>query len=236
MRFRSASITTSCVAYAIALAAGGPGAHGAITYTSQSRVISAVTTADLNMVTASAPDFTPFNEFVESSALFTGPLGVPRINRARTTITSILDSNSVQTDCEFTCDGGENDDGDFELGEASIEIFITFTLAESTPFHLFSSARPGLLDGDEFELELNRLEDGGGTEDIFALDETAPPQIVDLTGTLVPGNYTLQLQVEFSAASPDQIGDYEFFLNVPSPASVVPFAAGAIFALRRRRR
>lgn len=211
-------------------------ALGAITYTTQSRVISASTTVDENTVTASAPNFAPFNEFVESIALFTGPLGIPRINRARTTITSILDSNSVLSGCNFVCDGGENDDGDIELGEASLEILITFTLDADTPFNLFSSARPSTLDGDEFEIELNRLPSGGGTIDIFTIDETSPPQIVDINGILLAGNYSLELSVEFTAIAPDQVGEYLFYLNVPTPASVLPFVAGGIVATHRRQR
>lgn len=230
MRHVARSMSVVCIGLGSALASSG--AHADIVFLTQSRTITAATTANADTLTSSAANFAPFVDDLQSTALFSGPLGVPRVNRARTTITSILDSNSIRTNTRFECEGGENDNGGEELGDASLDILLTFTISESTEFNFFSSPRPNGMTTDEFEIEFKQI----GGDDIYANHGDPNPQLVDITGILQPGDYQLKVKVEFSANAPDQAAEYDFYLNVPAPVSTLPFAAGAIFAARRRRR
>lgn len=225
------AIGMACAAGACCIVAV-PCASAAIVYSSQARTITAITTADANTVTASAPNFQPFDQTVESSTLFIGPLGVPRPNRARTTITSILDANGVRAAGDFQSDGGENENGEIERGEGDIDVFVTFAITETTPFGLVTLPRPSMIPGDAFEL---KLRDETNDETLFEIDETTPPTGVDFGGTLAPGEYSLRYRVEFSGLEPDQTASFDMQFTIPAPSGVVAMVGGAMWASRRRR-
>jgi hypothetical protein len=222
---------SACVCVSFAGLACAQGAHGTIAYVAQERTITASTTANLSTVTLSAPDFAPFVETVSTSTTFQTPNG-PAINTGGTTIDCDVNPNAIRANGSLTGAGGLNVAGDLEAGEACAFIFITFDIGVSTSFTMLATPRPSLDPRDEFEIELSNLTT---TEQLFRLDETSPPQSVNLSGVLQPGRYTLQFQVEMTVEGPELVQNFDFRFLVPTPGAAVLLACAPMVMVRRRR-
>ncbi len=185
-----------------------------LVYVSQSREIIASTTADATTLTAIAPDFAPFDRTLENSAIYIAPTG-PRINRARTTITSILDSNSLQMRGECLGEGGENESGMNELGESYVNIDVFFRVAVNTPFHLSSMPFPQIGPDlqDEFKITIDNETTGN---ELFTVDNLLPPAAIEVFGTFVAGQlYRFRFSADLVSSSVEETVAYNVRLQLP---------------------
>ena len=165
----------------------------------QHRNISIATTADGVLLSAQAPDFAPFIQALENNTLFISPAG-PRPNRARTTITSILDSNALQLAGTCEGEGGEDENGQPVLGENHVDIDVDFELfAESTPIHLSALPRPtNAAVTDSFRVLLrNRTT----STDVFEVSTNDPPTLVNVFRTLPAGTYNFRFHADFTVST-----------------------------------
>lgn len=174
-------------------------ARAQVQFVNQRRNISIATSADGTVLTASAPNFAPFSQTLENSTLFISPIG-PRINRARTTITSILDTNGLQATGECEGEGGEDDSGVPETGENHVDIDVDFDITQTTPFHLSALPRPSMTGAatDSFRIRLHNLDTH---EDLFDLGTSDPPTLVNLFGSLAPARYNFRFHADFTVAT-----------------------------------
>lgn len=176
-------------------------AHAQMQLLDQSRTISIATSADGTVLNAQAPDFAPFIETLENNTLYISPTG-PRPNRARTTITSILDSNSVQLAGTCEGEGGEDENGSPVLGENHVDVDVDFEISESTPIHLSALPRPtnGAL-ADSFRV---RLRNRDTSNDVFDIGSDNPPTLVNFFTTLPPGEYNFRFHADFTVSTDAQ--------------------------------
>jgi hypothetical protein len=207
-------------------------ARGDLIYTSQNRFVEVETSANAQVLTDAAEDFGPFVTTLTSSVIFQTPTG-PAENEGTSSIDCQLDPNAIIATGSLTGEGGLNVNGNLEVGEAEAFVFVTFTITELTPWQILASQRPSDNPEDEWEIELENV--GTGTN-IFRIDETAPPQSVNVSGMLQPGTYSIQFEVEMSVASAEETETFDFLFAIPSPGGVSAFAVASLVACRRRRR
>ncbi len=185
-----------------------------IIYTLQERTITAATSANGQTLTLSAPDFGPFVQSLLTSTPFNQPGGTTGTNSGGSTIDCLLNPNTVRATGHLEGEGGTDDNGNDVFGEGSVLIDVTFQITQATPFSLHALARPGTSLLEEFEL---RLRDVTNNDDLFELDTTTPPQIVDFSGNLQPGIYRLKYKVETIITGPVQSSDFALDFTVPTP-------------------
>ncbi|MFO0832736.1 MAG: hypothetical protein U0637_12955 [Phycisphaerales bacterium] len=208
------------------------GAGADIIYQTQSRSITAASSANGGSLTATAPDFGPFIQTLVSSTTFNQQGGGTANNTGSSTIDCQLDPNSVRAAGHISGEGGTDEGGGDVFGEGSVRIDVTFQIDTATPFNLFALARPGTSLLEEFEIKLKNLDINS---DVFELDNTSPPEVVNFSGTLQPGNYRLRYIVETIITGPLQDNEFGLNFTVPAPGTaVLPLLAAA--AMRRRRR
>jgi hypothetical protein len=176
-------------------------------FISQQRVIAATTTADENTVTASAPDFSRFLTTVTATTPFPTPTGVPAPNTGETGIDCEIDPNAITARGSLGAAGGLSVTGVPVFGEAEALVEVQFSLADPTPYRIRSTPRPSTNPRDEFEVELHRV---GTPGYVFFLDETQPPQSVDVTGVLQPGTYIIHYEVEFTHDEGFEVRNFDF--------------------------
>ena len=196
----------------VALLLAANAAAAQVTFVSQQRVIAATTTADENTVTASAVDFSRFVHVVSAATPFPTPDGTPAPNEGETGIDCEIDPNAITARGSLAAAGGISVTGLPVFGEAEALVEVTFTVAQPTPYRVFSTPRPSDNPRDEFEVELHTA---SGVY-LLLVDETMPVQTVDRTGVLEPGTYTIHYEVEFTHDGPGEVRPFEFQFQLGS--------------------
>lgn len=214
-------------ALALALLAGCSAAHGAVTYTSQIRSVTAETNADMNVLTRSATNFAPF---VETASLTTTIPSTTIPNRAVAGIDCQLDPNAIRATGTLAAAGGLDIMGTPTFGEASARVEIGFNLSTPTLISIFATPRPSNDPRDRYVLKLSDL-----NNDLLDIDQTMPAQTVNFQQLLPAGDYVFEFQVEYSLASAEDDVAFNVQAIIPTPASLALFGAGGLLAARRRR-
>lgn len=206
----------SACAVAAGLAMGlASAASGSVTLQTQQRSITAATTSNANIQTVNAPGFAPFVESLSVSNVFQGPAG-PVNNLAASRIDCQVDPNAIRATGTLRGAGGLSVAlGAVETGDAKAAILVTFLVTTPEPFNLFAAARPNLHPTDEFVLELKNLTTNNR---LFSLEQSDPPEAVNLNGVLPPGQYSLKYRIELSVDGDDTSRDFAFNLALGCPA------------------
>ncbi len=230
------SDNTRLAGVALIVAIAGDCARGDVTYLLQDRTITATTSFDANTQSLLAPDFGPFIAGLSLLTFFPLEGGGEGRNRAEAAIDCHLDPNAILAGGSVLGEGGTSFVGGVprrEFGEAGARVNAAFRVDAATPFQLLASARPGINADDRFKIKLEDLTHGGV---LFYLDETMPPQAVNFSGVLAPGDYSLEYQIEITIDGPESLAGFSLEMRVPSPGAGTAFAiAGCVTALRRRR-
>lgn len=227
MSFLRSSSALSAAISALALASA---AHGAVTFLSQARSVTAATSADANTQTVSAPDFAPFVTLLSLAASFPTPGGGTGTNTAQAGIDCQIDPNGVQLLGRLTAAGGLNINGLVEVGETAAEVIVTFAIDAPTPISLVAGPR-GTVPGDRFKIKLHPLVG----DDILFVDDSMPPQSVDFQTLLAVGTYTLEYEIELTADGATASHDFNMSFAVPGPGAAGLVPLGLLAAGRRRR-
>jgi len=206
---RTRNITA--LAGVLALAAA---ARADVTYLTQARSISAETSANNNVQTIVAPGFGPFVENLMLATTFQTPGGLPAPNLAEVGIDCQLDPNAVIVVGSLFGAGGLSVVQGvpvLQFGEAGASVETLFRLDTATSFTMLASPRPSNRPGDRFKI---KLKDQTNNIVLFLLEETMPPQLVNFSGTLAPGDYELEYQVELTVDGPESLRDFSFNLSL----------------------
>lgn len=206
--------------------------QAAITLVSQDRSATAITTADNATVTDNATDFGPFVRVVQTSTTFTTPGGGVAVNSARSEINCVTDPNAIRAAGVLGGQGGTNDDGEVESGEAQINVLVTFTVSVPTPYQLIANARQSTNPRDGFQIELYDIINDDG---LFEISDLEPAQEVNVSGILQPGTYMVRYHNELTVDGAEQLANFNFEFLVPSPGSLGLAGGLALWAMRRRR-
>ncbi len=206
--------------------------QAAITLVSQDRSATAITTADNATVTDNATDFGPFVRVVQTSTTFTTPGGGVAVNSARSEINCVTDPNAIRAAGVLGGQGGTNDDGEVESGEAQINVLVTFTVSVPTPYQLIANARQSTNPRDGFQIELYDIINDDG---LFEISDLDPAQNVNVSGILQPGTYMVRYHNELTVDGAEQLANFNFEFLVPSPGSLGLAGGLALWAMRRRR-
>lgn len=203
--------------------------QAAVTYLTQDRSISAMTSFDGAVESAVSTDFAEFVRTIDLMTTFPTPAGGTAVNRAFAGIDCHLDPNRILLIGTLSGAGGISllPDGTqaAEFGNAFIVTDIAFQLDSAAAFSLSAVARPSADPRDEFKIKLARL-DGGGDVILF-IDETSPPQAVALETVLQPGLYAIEYEAELTVAGDGATGAAGFeFVQLPPPAICVGDANG----------
>lgn len=207
-------------------------AEGAITLVSQARSATAITTADNSTVTDNATDFGPFVRVVQTSTTFSTPGGGVAVNSARSEINCVTDPNAIRAAGVLGGQGGTNDEGEVESGEAQINVLVTFTVSVPTPYQLIANARQSTNPRDGFQIELYDIINDDG---LFEISDLDPAQNVNVSGILQPGTYMVRYHNELTVDGAEQLANFNFEFLVPSPGSLGLAGGLAMLAIRRRR-
>lgn len=224
------------VVYVTTLCGVATWSHGSVSLLTQDRSISAATSFDANVVTRSALDFLPFVASVRSATDFPTVEGGIAANVAESTINCIVDPNAIRAFGALTASGGIGVVGGAPapvFGEAAAFVSVTFEVLVDTPFTLFVSPRPSFNPDDEFEVELSALEGGSDLVE-FRVDEQDPAQVINRSGILTPGRYSITYAVELTGDAAQVANEFTFDFTIPTPGSMT--ALMGLFALSRRRR
>lgn len=224
------------VVFATTLCGVAAWSHGAVSLLTQDRSISAATSFDANVVTQSATDFLPFVATARSAIDFPIVEGGTAVNVADSTINCIVDPNAIRAFGALTASGGIGVVGgrpEPVFGEAAAFVSVTFDVLVDTPYTLFVSPRPSFNPDDEFQVELSAL-DGGSDLAEFRIDERDPAQVINRSGILTPGRYSITYAVELTGEAAQVANEFTFNFTIPAPGSMT--ALMGLFALSRRRR
>lgn len=205
--------------------------HGALSFLSQARSVTAATSADANTQTQSAPDFAPFVTVLSLAAQFPTPGGGTGTNTAQAGIDCQIDPNGVQLTGRLTAAGGLNINGLVEVGETAAEVVVTFAVDAPTPIWLLAGPR-GTVPGDRFKIKLHPLVGA----DLLFVDDSMPPQSVDFQTVLAVGTYTLEYEIELTAEGATASHDFNMSFAVPAPGALALLPLAVLSAARRRRR
>jgi hypothetical protein len=199
---------------ALAACASGLAAHADVTYLLQERSITATTSADGVIQTVAAPDFAPFVTQIDLATMFNTPGGGTAPNMAHVGIDCQLDPNAIRVIGTLSGAGGISLIGGsqvLQFGEAAARIDTNFEVAAATPFRMTASPRPSAHPGDRFKI---KLKDETRHIVLFFLDETMPPQAVDLSGTFNPGELSIEFQTELTVDGPETLRDFSFNITI----------------------
>ncbi|HYE61268.1 MAG TPA: hypothetical protein VD997_04660 [Phycisphaerales bacterium] len=181
------------------------------TFISQQRVIAATTTFNENTVTASAPDFNRFTEVVAAAIPFETPEGLPAPNEGETGIDCEIDPNAIRARGTLAGAGGITVNGVPVFGEAEALVEVTFSVTQPTPYRIRSKPRPSTNPRDEFEIELQNTATNAY---LYRINENAPAQFVDTSGTLQPGTYVIHYEVEFTHDAGFEVRNFDFNFQI----------------------
>ena len=203
-RTRATQLTGSALLATCGLALGD------VTYTFQDRAITATTTDNLNTQTIQAPGFGPFVEQLnlETQMLLAGGGVAP--NAARVGIDCQLNPNAIRITGSLAGSGGISVTAGpptQQFGEAAARVDTVFMVSSPTALRMTATPRPSTRPGDRFKIKL-RNQTTGVT--LFILEENVAPQAVDFRGTLLPGTYEVEYQVELTVDGPETLGNFLF--------------------------
>lgn len=202
------SVQRSCGVLAMGMASM---AVADVALLTQQRSITAATTSNGNSQTVAAADFAPFVRSLNLSTTFIGPTG-PVTNVAISRIDCQIDPNAIRAFGNLTGAGGQiASTGETEIGDAKAAILVTFQVGSPVPFNLVAAQRPDLHPTDDFIIELKDL-----TRNVrlFVLDQSDPPQAVDVSGTLQPGQYSMKYRVEATFDGTENSRAFNFNLSL----------------------
>lgn len=191
-----------------ALAGLSPVAAADVTYLLQVRSISATTSSNNNTQAIAAPDFSPFVQSLNLSTPFATQGGGTSVNGAHVGIDCQLDPNAVRASGSVGGSGGMGEIGgvpELVTGEAVANVQTTFHLDAQTPFTLRASPRPSTRRGDRFKI---KIKDETQHVVLFLLDDSSPPQTVEISGEFLAGDISLEYQVEMTVEGEEMSGDY----------------------------
>lgn len=182
-----------------------------ITLQAQERSITAATTSDGNVQTATAASFAPFVQTLNLSTTFVGPNG-PVTNVAISRIDCQIDPNSIRARGNLTGAGGVlASTGEVETGDSKASVLITFQVNTPIEFNLTAAARPELHPTDSFIVE---IKDITRNNRVFKVDSNDPPQMVNTSGTLQPGQYWMKYRIEVTFDDLPASRDFGFNLTL----------------------
>ena len=208
-----------------------PAGAATLTYTSQSRTVSATANVDtLDSHSLSAPSFGPFDASVSASAF---SAITTRTNSASSEQHSRLYPQSVgMTGSVSAVDNVPN--GFSGSASSSSSLSTAFTLDASSPYTFdLTTAITAPPADTSYQYMLT-----GPSGTVFTGSGQFVTPITPLSGTLFAGNYTLNLQFVANVGTPGvftSAGTYNAVLGVPEPTTAA-FAGVIGLALRRRRR
>lgn len=212
----------------------GECAVAGVTYLTQDRSISAATSADGNSQTISATDFGAFVRSLNLSTTFDTPGGGIGVNAAGAGIDCQLDPDAIVVNGSLFGAGGlsiVNGTPTLQSGDAAVNVSVSFQIDVASPFSLFASRRPSDNPGDRFKI---KLKDPNGNFLLF-VDQDMPAQDVSLSGVLLPGEYSLEYEAQFSVEGEETLRNLSFNLQIPSVGGMGMMAAAGGLVLRRRR-
>ena len=205
---RSVAVTGSALALVISLAST---AGADVTLQAQERRIDAATTSDGNVQTASAANFAPFVRTLNLSTTFVGPNG-PVTNVAISRIDCQIDPNSIRARGNLAGAGGVlASTGEVETGDSKASVLITFQVDAPIEYHLTAAARPELHPTDSFIVE---IKDITRNNRVFTVNGDDPPQMVNTSGTLEPGQYWMKYRIEVTFDDVPASRDFGFNLTL----------------------
>ncbi len=181
-----------------------------VAYQSQQRSITVSNTAGVGgLQTAAAPDFAPFVRNITLSTIFPGSTGpIPNVASGR--IDCQVDPNSLRAIGLLAGAGGYDEDtGTTEVGDSRLVVLVAFNVTTPTPYTLTAAPRPDLHATDEFVLEFR---DQTRNNRIIGLSQTDAPQQVNLSGTLLPGDYLMRYRVQATFDAAQATRDFAFNL------------------------
>ena len=185
-----------------------------VTLLTQERTVTARTSFDANVVTASAPNFQPFATTVTASVNFPASGGGTGANSATTTINCLANPNKILSSGTLAGSGGTAQVGAMEqdvLGECKTSLLVNFNVTTPTPYRLTATPRPSDDPVDSFEIKL-RNEDAHDT--LAEVDQTMPAQGIATNGVLAPGHYSIRYTVEFTVRAGSSTAPYNFLLDL----------------------
>jgi hypothetical protein len=202
----------------VSLFAASAGAQ--VLFTSQTRTISAKTTADNVTTTVDAQGFAPFITTAQRAVPFTLPSGVQSVNTAVSTINCIVDPNKVRATGKLGAQGGNVANGNV-TGSAKAIVAVSFTLSTAKNYQIVAAPRPSDDPNDDFLVEITD-DDAGGA--LFSHGAGDPPAIVATSGTLAPGRYTVKFRAQLSRRDVEQQRDFAFELRLPTSCGLADIA------------
>lgn len=223
-----------------AVAGFAAAANADVTYLTQARSVTVVGNGPA--VSVSSPDFSPFNETASN------PTIVSMISGNMATQNSSLLSDRLTVSTSLT-----GSDGVQGLGYGSASSFdVTFTLDQATDFHFFGNWILGdrVFTPGTYPLTFPRdsyIRLSGPGTDLSSSIPSFPPFTVDgllgdfdFAGTLQPGQYRLEVVVDWTVnvgiSAGGVRGDFDVTLIVPASSSALAFLPAMGFVARRRRR
>lgn len=191
---------------------------GVIVYTGQERSATVFTSADGTLQTQSASKFGWFAPRLSISTSFTTPSGATGVNSAVAGIDCQLDPNRIRQRGSLGGAGGlsvvAGGGQAVQFGQASFVCNVSFDLTSAALVSVAALPRPVATPGDAFTVKLRKSGNGGGL--LLSLDETTPPQNLDIMLNLQAGGYSLEYQVEYTAEDQPATQDLGFALVVRS--------------------
>lgn len=189
-------------------------AAGDVTYLTQARSVTVLTSANNATQTLAAPDFGPFNATANLATTFPTPGGGSSPNEAVAGIDCQLDPNAIRVIGSLSGSGGLSIIGGnqvLQFAEAAARVQTLFHVSAGTPFRLTASPRPIGGPNDRFKI---KLKNETTSQVLLELDETMPPQSVDFSGLLDAADIEFEFQMELMVDGPESLAGFAVNLTL----------------------
>jgi hypothetical protein len=204
----------SIAAHVLAAAAASQALAG-VTILTQQRTISVATTLDANITSASAPDFSPFVRKIQVGGVVQGAGGLVPVT-ASGRIDCQIDPNKIIATGRILGAGAvAASTNTIEEGNSKVLVLVTFMVDAPIQIGLVAAPSPAVLPTDDFIVELR---DQTRHNDVFSLQAHDPPQTVNFTTTLQPGEYSMKYKIEGTFSDAQIERSFGFALAFPRPA------------------
>ncbi len=209
-------LRTSCVAASLLGAALACDAHAGVTILSQQRTLSVETTFDANLQSVTELQAGPFVRALDIGGVIPGVNGATPVVAAGR-IDCQLDPNKITANGLLAGAGGIAALTMVpEAGNGKVLVEVTFRVDVATAYGIVAAPRPAMRPTDEFRVDLRDLT---RNQDVYYLDEGAPAQTVNMTGTLQPGEYRMRYKVEGTFGDAETSRTFGFGIAFPRPAA-----------------